>query len=136
MKQSKRTVKQNLQEKTAKMKVWSKTNQFDKKQTKVTRAQAKTKEQVEELERKCFGKLTEHHGWLAGRNEGTFPKIQAQELDVGQIEENLGETGQSMQEQIQRACQVLPSIFLPDSNPEYGREGGVPRHAKFAHGVL
>jgi len=50
------------QKKIAKMEVWGQTinHQMDELQTEVTRAQEKTKEQVEKLERTCCGKLTEH----------------------------------------------------------------------------
>jgi len=54
------------------------THQMDELQTEVARAHEKTKEQVDELERKCCGKLKEHHEWLTDferRNESTVLEI-------------------------------------------------------------
>jgi len=64
------------QEKTANMEVWrQKINQkMDELQTVVAISQEETKEKVKEIERKCCGKLIDHHEWLPDlkrRNEST-----------------------------------------------------------------
>jgi len=54
---------------------------MDELQTEDARAQEETKEQVEELETKCRGKLTEHHEWLTDwerMNESTVQETKAQ----------------------------------------------------------
>jgi len=91
-------------------------HQMDELQTEVTRAQEETKEQVEELERKCCGKLTEHHECLTDmerRNESTVQDIKAPKLNVRRLEENLDGTEQSMQEQIQSGMASFVSHVLP-----------------------
>jgi len=80
-----------MQGKTAKMEVWrqNKTLQMHELPTGVTRVHEKTKEQVKKLERKCCGKITEHHEWLINlerRNESSLQEVQAQKLSVGRLE--------------------------------------------------
>jgi len=94
-----------MQKKQQRWKYWvkEKHHQIDELQIEIGRAQEKTNEQVEELERKCCGKLTEHHEWLTDlerRNESMVQEIKAQKLNVGRLEENLDVTEQSMQKQI------------------------------------
>jgi len=109
----------NMQEKTATMEVWGQkvNHQMEELQTEVARTQEETKEQVEELERKCCGKLTEHHEWLTDlerRNESTVQEIKAQKLNVGRLEENLDGTEQNKQEQIQwhdRFCPTFSALY-------------------------
>jgi len=70
----------------------------------------------EELERKCCGKLTEHHEWLTDlerRNESTVQEIKAQKLNVGRLEENLDGTNQNMQGQFQSGMAGFAQHFLP-----------------------
>jgi len=114
-----RTVKQkNMQEKTAKMEVWDQkvNHQMSELQTEVARAQEETKEQFEEVERKCYGKLTEHHKWLTDlerRIESTMQEIKARKLNMGRLEENLDGTEQNMQDQSQSGMAGFVQHFLP-----------------------
>jgi len=59
---------------------------MDELQTEVARAQEKAKKQFEELQKKCCGKLTEHHEWftdLERRNESKMQEVQAQKMNMG-----------------------------------------------------
>jgi len=60
------------QENKGNMKVCGQTinHQVDELHTEVFRAQGKTKEKFEELEKKCCGKLTEHHEWITDLRKG------------------------------------------------------------------